>query len=71
MTRMTGTQERSKPSSARQLTLSLLAAVIITIATIALVTAKIGPGPDSEELHDRSGGHSEQVGDDSSGHGSG
>lgn len=32
---------------------SLLTAAVITVATIALVTAKIGPGLDSRELRDR------------------
>lgn len=32
--------------------LSLLVAVLITVVSIAVVTAKIGPGLDSEELHD-------------------
>ena len=30
----------------------MLAAVAITLLVIAIVTAKIGPGLDSEELHD-------------------
>jgi hypothetical protein len=32
---------------------SLIAAAVITIAAIALVTAKIGPGLDSTELRER------------------
>ena len=44
--------KRSAPSYGRQLLFSLLAAVIITVLTIAVVTAKIGPGLDSEELYD-------------------
>jgi hypothetical protein len=63
-------EERPRPSSAKQLALSLLAAIVITIATIAIVTAKIGPGLDSEEIHDQGGGdHTEQVDDDHSGPG--
>lgn len=30
----------------------MLAAVVITVLVVAIVTAKIGPGLDSEELHD-------------------
>jgi len=44
--------KRPTPSYGKQLLFSLLAAVIITVAAIAIVTAKIGPGPDSEELYD-------------------
>ena len=40
-------------SHAKQVLWSLLAAAVITVATIALVTAKIGPGLDSRELRDR------------------
>jgi hypothetical protein len=63
-------EERPRPSSVKQLALSLLAAIVITIATIAIVTAKIGPGLDSEEIHDRGGGDdTEHVDDDHSGPG--
>ena len=62
-------EDRPRPSSAKQLALSLLAALVITIATIAIVTAKIGPGLDSEEIHDEGGGETEQVDDDHSGPG--
>jgi hypothetical protein len=40
-------------SYTKQVLWSLLAAAVITVATIALVTAKIGPGLDSRELRDR------------------
>lgn len=45
-------QKRSAPSYTTQLVLSLLAAFVIVVATIAVVTAAIGPGPDWEELYD-------------------
>jgi hypothetical protein len=41
------------PSSTKQLIGSLAAAAIITIAAIAAVTAKIGPGLDAVELRER------------------
>jgi hypothetical protein len=41
------------PSHAKQLVWSLVAAAVITVVTIALVTAKIGPGLDSRELRER------------------
>jgi len=47
------------PTHTTQLVISLLFAVVLTVAAIAIVTAKIGPGLDSKELHDRGG--SEQV----------
>ena len=53
---MTDPSKTVRPTYATQLAISLLAAVLITILAIALVTAKIGPGLDSEELHDRDGG---------------
>jgi hypothetical protein len=44
--------KRTPPDYRTQLLLSLLAAVVITLVSIIIVTAKIGPGLDSEELHD-------------------
>jgi hypothetical protein len=44
--------KRKGPPYSTQLLLSLITAVVITIATIAVVTAAIGPGPDWEELYD-------------------
>jgi hypothetical protein len=44
---------KATPSYGKQVLWSLLAAVVITVATIALVTVKIGPGLDSRELRDR------------------
>ena len=44
---------KATPSYAKQVLWSLLAAAVITVATIALVTAKIGPGLDSRELRGR------------------
>ena len=44
---------KATPSHAKQVLWSLLAAAVITVVTIALVTAKIGPGLDSRELRDR------------------
>ncbi len=44
---------KAAPSHAKQVLWSLLAAAVITVATIALVTAKIGPGLDSREMRDR------------------
>jgi hypothetical protein len=50
---MASTQrKRSGPNYTKQLLFSLLAAVVITVVVVAIVTAKIGPGLDSEELHD-------------------
>ena len=40
---------KATPSYAKQVLWSLLAAAVITVATIALVTARIGPGLDSRE----------------------
>jgi hypothetical protein len=40
------------PSYGTQLIGSLVAAAIIVVLAIALVTAKIGPGLDAKELHD-------------------
>lgn len=40
------------PAYSTQLLFSLLTAVVITLVTIAVVTAAIGPGPDWEELYD-------------------
>ena len=44
--------KRPAPKYTTQLFLSLLAAVVIVVATISVVTAAIGPGPDWEELYD-------------------
>lgn len=41
------------PSYTKQLVGSLLVALIITIAVIVVVTAKIGPGLDAKELRER------------------
>jgi hypothetical protein len=41
------------PSHKRQVVGSLLAAVLLVVVTVALVTAKIGPGLDSTELRER------------------
>ena len=50
---MASTQrKRSAPDYTKQLLFSLLAAVAITVLVVLIVTAKIGPGLDSEELHD-------------------
>jgi hypothetical protein len=40
------------PSYTTQLIGSLLAAAIIVLLAVALVTAKIGPGLDAREVHD-------------------
>jgi hypothetical protein len=40
------------PSYTKQLVGSLLAAALIVLLTVALVTAKIGPGLDAREVHD-------------------
>jgi hypothetical protein len=45
-------RKRSAPSYTKQLLFSLLAAVAITVLVVSIVTAKISPGLDSEELHD-------------------
>ena len=51
------TDERTQRNEARvfrrQFVGSLLAALLIVAVTIAVVTAKIGPGLDSQELRDR------------------
>ena len=41
------------PSYTKQLIGSLLVAVVITVAVIVAVTAKIGPGLDATELRER------------------
>ena len=50
------------PSYRTQVIGSLVAAVIIALLAIVLVTAKIGPGLDAKELHDlgRDGGSEQQ-----------
>ena len=59
---MASTQrKRSGPNYTKQLLFSLLAAVVITVVVVAIVTAKIGPGLDSEELHDL--GLDDRIGD--------
>ncbi|MGH2636645.1 MAG: hypothetical protein ACRDHU_10955 [Actinomycetota bacterium] len=57
------------PSYTKQLIGSLIAAVIIVVLAVAIVTAKIGPGLDAKELHDlgRDDGNEQQ--DDNSGPG--
>ncbi len=40
-------------SHKRQVVGSLLAAVLLVVVTVALVTAKIGPGLDSTELREK------------------
>lgn len=57
------------PSYTKQLIGSLVAAAIIALLTIALVTAKIGPGLDARELYDLDRGGNEQGDDDNSGSG--
>ena len=42
----------AKPNYTKQLIGSLIAAAIIVVLAIAIVTAAIGPGLDSKELHD-------------------
>jgi hypothetical protein len=49
---MASTPRKRSTSYTKQLLFSLLAAVAITVLVIAIVTAMIGPGLDSEELHD-------------------
>jgi hypothetical protein len=49
---MASTQRKRSPNYTKQLLFSLLAAVVIIVLVVAIVTAKIGPGLDSEELHD-------------------
>jgi len=41
------------PSHKRQVVGSLIAAILLVVVTIALVTAKIGPGLDSTELREK------------------
>lgn len=41
------------PSHTRQVVVSLVAAVLLVVVTVALVTAKIGPGLDSTELREQ------------------
>jgi hypothetical protein len=41
------------PSHSRQVVGSLVAAVLLVVVTVLLVTAKIGPGPDSTEIRER------------------
>jgi hypothetical protein len=49
---MARTPRKRSTSYTKQLLFSLLAAVAITVLVVSIVTAKIGPGLDSEELHD-------------------
>jgi hypothetical protein len=44
---------KKAPSYAKQVVGSLIAALIITVVVVALVTAKIGPGLDAKELRER------------------
>lgn len=44
---------KKAPSYAKQVLGSLIAALIITVVVVALVTAKIGPGLDAKELRER------------------
>jgi hypothetical protein len=55
------------PSYSKQLLGSLIAAAIIVVLAIAIVTAKIGPGLDARELHDI--GRDDRSGEDNSGPG--
>lgn len=41
------------PSDRTQVVWSLVAALILTVLVVAIVTAKIGPGLDSKELRER------------------
>lgn len=41
------------PSHKRQVVGSLIAAILLVVVTVALVTAKIGPGLDSTELREK------------------
>lgn len=41
------------PSYTKQVVWALVAAVILAVLVVAIVTAKIGPGLDSEELGER------------------
>jgi hypothetical protein len=41
------------PSHKRQVVGSLIAAILLVVVTVDLVTAKIGPGLDSTELRER------------------
>lgn len=43
----------ARPSHTKQLIGSILVAVILTIVVVAIVTAKIGPGLDAQELRER------------------
>jgi hypothetical protein len=45
-------EERKEESHTRQVIGSLLAAVLIVALAVAIVTAKLGPGPDSRELRE-------------------
>ncbi|MGH2752085.1 MAG: hypothetical protein ACRDK3_14615 [Actinomycetota bacterium] len=45
--------DSSSTSHTRQVIGSLMAAVLIVVLTVALVTVKIGPGLDSTELRER------------------
>jgi hypothetical protein len=44
---------KKAPSYTKQVVASLIAALIVTVAVVALVTAKIGPGLDAKELRER------------------
>jgi hypothetical protein len=46
-------EERKESSHTRQMIGSLVAAILIVALAVAVVTAKLGPGPDSRELRER------------------
>jgi hypothetical protein len=48
-----GSKGEERKDTSRQMIGSLVAAVLIVILAIAIVTAKLGPGPDSRELRER------------------
>ena len=45
--------EQQNPSHARQIIGSLLVALLLVAITVAIVTAKLGPGLDATELRER------------------
>ena len=46
-------EQKDNPSHGRQIVGSLLVALLLVAVTIAIVTAKLGPGLDATELRER------------------
>lgn len=58
-----GSDDKRTPSHTRQMIGSLIAAIIIIVLTVVVVTAKIGPGIDTREREEELEEIQEQVED--------